>query len=108
MITRCSLILLLLLAFAAPARAQAVTLFYQWSYPDGVTIDPSRVTIDLTGGDAFSVRLGTHGGSVAFTNPYGRSCYRITIHADTRVYASTNDSECFRMAIPLVTNGEHL
>lgn len=105
MITRLSLILLLCLALATPVQANEVTLFYAWSYPEGIMIDPSLVRIDLTGGDATSVRLGLHGGSVIFTNEYGRACYRITIYADNRTYASANDSECFTTAIPMVNNG---
>ena len=105
MIMRLSLILLLWLALATPVHTNEVTLFYAWSYPQGVMIDPSLVRIDLTGGDATSVRLGLHGGSVIFTNAYGRACYHITIYADNRTYASANESECFKMAIPMVNNG---
>jgi hypothetical protein len=97
-------IVLFMVAMATPAHART-RLIYIWRYPPGVQIAPELVSIALTGGDITAIDKRDWGGRVFFTNTYDRACYRVTIYAANRVYQSVNESECFRVSIPLVHNG---
>lgn len=100
-----ALAVLLCFVFAMPARADSTVFVVVWEYPEGIRIDPALVSVEVTGGTVTFVDAAPQGGTVLFTTPYDRACYRVTIQADNRTYASANDSECFKTALPLVSDG---
>lgn len=103
-VCRIAVVIALALALVTPAHART-RLIYIWQYPPGVQIAPELVSIELTGGDITSIDKRDWGGRVFFTNVYDRACYHVTIYAANRIYQSVNESECFKVSMPLVHNG---
>lgn len=103
-LSRPLLVIAICIALAAPVQART-RLIYIWQYPPGVQIAPELVSVDLTGGTITAIDKRDWGGRIFFTNAYDRACYRVTIYAANRIYQSVNESECFKVGLPMVSRG---